>query len=73
MYTKKHGCNIGGRKSRLDTLRSRISGDTSKTIDRVQCIDQHLTNEAKDIMARPFHCKKLYNAMHAIAFYVDHI
>lgn len=38
MYTKKHGCNIGGRKSRLDTLRSRISGDTSKTIDRVQCI-----------------------------------
>lgn len=67
MYTKKHGCNIGGRKSRLDTLRSRISGDTSKTID------QHLTYEAKDIMARPFHCKKLYNAMHAIAFYVDHI
>lgn len=71
MYTKKHGCNIGGRKSRLDTLRSRISGDTSKTRD--SSMHQHLTNEAKDIMARPFHCKKLYNAMHAIAFYVDHI
>lgn len=33
---------------------------------------QHLTNEANDIMARPFHYKKSYNAMHTIAFYVDH-